>query len=124
MTDQRITINRAPVLTLWAAVVAERLGLDRDEALTIGRALSGLTAHAKGVRLGIFEPTSPERIAEHRRSLAYGDSTRFGPPAEPDGPGTAALPRGAALTMSAVHHHTESHVQRHPGRPARHPRSS
>ena len=26
-------INRAPVLTLWAAVVAERLGFDRDEAL-------------------------------------------------------------------------------------------
>jgi hypothetical protein len=53
--DLSVTINRAPVLTLWAAVVAERLGLDQDEALTVGRALSGLTAHAKGVRLGIFE---------------------------------------------------------------------
>jgi hypothetical protein len=30
-----ITINRAPVLTLWATVVAERLGFDRDEALTL-----------------------------------------------------------------------------------------
>ena len=26
-----IRINRAPVLTLWAAVVAERLGFDRDD---------------------------------------------------------------------------------------------
>jgi hypothetical protein len=31
-------INRAPVLTLWAAVVAEVLGLENDEALTFGRA--------------------------------------------------------------------------------------
>jgi hypothetical protein len=56
-----IQINRAPVLTLWAAVVAEQLGFDRDEALTLGRALAGLTAHTKGVRLGIFEPPRPKR---------------------------------------------------------------
>jgi len=35
----RFKIDRAPVLTLWASVVAERLGFDRDEALTLGRAL-------------------------------------------------------------------------------------
>jgi hypothetical protein len=33
-----VTINRAPVLTLWTAVVAQRLGFERDEALTFGRA--------------------------------------------------------------------------------------
>jgi hypothetical protein len=32
-----ISINRAPVLTLWAAIVAERLGFTHDEALTLGR---------------------------------------------------------------------------------------
>lgn len=32
-----MTVNRAPVLTLWAAVVAERLGVAWDEALTLGR---------------------------------------------------------------------------------------
>ena len=74
--DLSVTINRAPVLTLWAAVVAERLGLDQDEALTVGRALSGLTAHAKGVRLGIFEP-SPEHVAQHRQSLKHGDMTEI-----------------------------------------------
>src|SRR5689334_23692939 len=44
-----IRVNRAPVLTVWAVVVTERLGFERDEALTLGRALAGLTAHAKGV---------------------------------------------------------------------------
>ena len=34
-----IKINRAPVLTLWAAVVAERLGFDRATALTLGQAV-------------------------------------------------------------------------------------
>src|SRR3954452_24100191 len=61
-----IRVNRAPVLTLWAAVVAERLGFERDETLTLGRALAGLTAHAKGVRLGLFEPSAPEEVRERR----------------------------------------------------------
>src|SRR6476660_1943314 len=56
MTTRTISINRAPVLTLWAAVVAERLGFDEDEALTLGRALAGLNAQSKGRRLGIFKP--------------------------------------------------------------------
>lgn len=47
-----IMVNRAPVLTLWAAVVAERLGFERDEALTLGKAVAGLTAQSKGQRLG------------------------------------------------------------------------
>ena len=56
MTARTISINRAPVLTLWAAVVAQRLGFDEDEALTLGKALAGLNAQAKGRRLGIFKP--------------------------------------------------------------------
>jgi hypothetical protein len=51
-----LTINRAPVLTLWAAVVAERLGYDRDEAVTLGRAVAGLNAAAKARSLGITKP--------------------------------------------------------------------
>ena len=46
--------NRAPVLTLWAAVVAERLGFNENEALSLGKALAGLNAQAKGRRFGIF----------------------------------------------------------------------
>lgn len=51
-----IPINRAPVLTLWATVVAQRLGFSEDEALTLGKAVAGLNAQAKGRRLGIFKP--------------------------------------------------------------------
>jgi hypothetical protein len=53
---QRIQINRAPVLTLWGAVVAERMGYEREAALSLGRCLAGLNAQAKGRRLGIFGP--------------------------------------------------------------------
>ncbi len=56
----KITINRAAVLTLWAAIVAERLGHSRQEALTLGRAVSGLNAQSKGRRLGIYEEKTPE----------------------------------------------------------------
>jgi hypothetical protein len=56
MTDRTVSINRAPVLTLWAAVVAERMGFDQDEALSLGRAVAGLNAQAKGRRLGVFKP--------------------------------------------------------------------
>ncbi len=65
MSQELIDINRAPVLTLWACVVAEHLGFDRDEALTLGKAVAGLTAQTKGQRLGIFEPT-PENLREAR----------------------------------------------------------
>ena len=51
-----IQINRAPVMTLWAAVVAERLGHTRDEALTLGRAVAGMNAQSKAVHLGLREP--------------------------------------------------------------------
>ena len=51
-----VTVNRAPVLTLWGAVVAERLGFDRDAALSLGKCLAGLNAQAKGRSLGIFGP--------------------------------------------------------------------
>jgi hypothetical protein len=70
MTDV-IRVNRAPVLTLWAAIVAERLGFDWDEALTLGRAVAGLNAYSKGVSLGLYEPT-PEAERERRREARKG----------------------------------------------------
>jgi hypothetical protein len=54
MSTPGITVNRAPVLTLWAAVVAERLGYDPDAALTLGKAVEGFTAQGKGRMLGIY----------------------------------------------------------------------
>lgn len=54
-----IKINRAPVLTLWATVVARHLGYDESAALTLGRALAGLNAQSKGRRLGLYKPVEP-----------------------------------------------------------------
>ena len=64
MSANSLSINRAPVLTLWAAVVAQRLGFRWNESLSLGRALAGLNAQSKGRRLGIFKP-SEARKAEH-----------------------------------------------------------
>jgi len=55
-----IKINRAPLLTLWASIVARCLGYDEDTAMTLGRAVSGLTAQSKGRRLGIYTSSSDE----------------------------------------------------------------
>jgi hypothetical protein len=48
----QLTVNRAPVLTLWATVVAERLGHPHDTALTLGRAVAGSAARAKARSIG------------------------------------------------------------------------
>jgi hypothetical protein len=63
-----IMINRAPVLTLWASVVAECLGFEHNEALTFGRAVAGLNAYSKGVALGLFQP-SPKEVKEKRKKI-------------------------------------------------------
>jgi len=67
----RIRINRAPVMTLWTEVVARRLGFDEDEALTLGRVVTGLNAYAKGKSLGLYEP-QPESLREQRKRAAPG----------------------------------------------------
>jgi hypothetical protein len=50
-------------------VVAERLGHDPDAALTLGKAVAGLNAQAKGRRLGIYEepPDRPDGTAARQR---------------------------------------------------------
>jgi hypothetical protein len=48
-------VNCAPVLTLWAAIVAERLGHSPETALSLASAVAGTAARAKARRLGIAE---------------------------------------------------------------------
>ena len=60
-------INRAPVLTFWAAVVAEILGFEHDETLTLGRAVAGLNAYSEGLALEVFQTT----IAFLRRNKKF-----------------------------------------------------
>ena len=67
MANNKIKINRAPVLTLWATVVAERLGYDEKTALTLGKAVAGLNAQSKGRRLGIYEEKSEEEKKEEKK---------------------------------------------------------
>jgi hypothetical protein len=72
-----IKINRAPVLTLWGVIVAERLGYQHDEALTLGKAVAGLNAQSKGQRLGIFSPSETEldaKIAEKSTQRPAGET--------------------------------------------------
>jgi hypothetical protein len=62
MPREVVLVNRAPVLTLWASVVAERLGYDHEAALSLGKALAGLNAQSKGRRLGIYK--APEVVEQ------------------------------------------------------------
>ena len=69
MAGKKIKINRAPVLTLWATVVAERLGYEEDTALTLGKAVAGLNAQSKGRNLGIYEQkTEKEKKKETKKA--------------------------------------------------------
>lgn len=68
MPKHKIAINRAPVLTLWATVVAERRGYDRQAALTLGRGLAGLNAQSKGQRLGIYEKKTDKSSAQEPKA--------------------------------------------------------
>jgi hypothetical protein len=61
-----IVVNRAPVLTLWAAVVAERLGQPADTALTLGRAVAGAAARVKARNIG-REAAKADRDADTPR---------------------------------------------------------
>ena len=51
----QVHVNRAPVITLWAAAVAQRQGFSRDAALTFGKYISGMLAQSKGRAIGIYE---------------------------------------------------------------------
>ena len=62
-----IRVNRASVLTLWAAVVAERLGHPPDTAVTVGRFVAGSSARAKARRIGISDE---KQEAEERHARA------------------------------------------------------
>ena len=52
-----VSINRAPVLTLWAAVLAHvgPAQLPWLSALTVGKAIAGMIAQARGRSLGTFD---------------------------------------------------------------------
>jgi hypothetical protein len=73
MATHTVQVNRAPVLTLWATVVAEQLGYDHEAALTLGKAVAGLNAQSKGRRLGIFEESPEPHEAREPRERERGE---------------------------------------------------
>ena len=106
----RIKVNRAPVLTLWAAVVAERLGFDNDEALTLGRAVAGLTAQSKGQWLGIYEKRhkDPSGAAEPLPDLVFVNLLDRAVPALQTPQGLRAAEKGEPADPEAVRRYLRS----------------
>jgi hypothetical protein len=107
-----VRVNRAPVLTLWAAIVAERLGFDRDEALTLGRVVAGLDAYSKGKALGLFN-ARPKTVREMRNRLEPGGALRIellhrAVPAIQTPEGIRALSNGKPVSPEAVRRYLES----------------
>jgi hypothetical protein len=94
-------------MTLWAVVVAERLGHSHDEALTLGRAVTGLNAYSKAKAIGLVpraekEPTEKKgkpRPVKHPKSVEL--LGRIVPiVTTKDGP--RALAKDAAIDPAAV----------------------
>ena len=71
-----IRVNRAPVLTLWAAVVAEQLGYAWPDSLTLGKAVAGLNAQAKGRALGIYAGSPQKPAKAYKRVAGKPESAR------------------------------------------------
>ena len=57
--------------------MAELLGIEHEEALSIGRPVEGLNAYSKGVSLGLFQPT-PKEVKEQRRKMRKEETVTVG----------------------------------------------
>ncbi len=73
MATRAVTVNRAPVLTVWGAVVSQRMGYDWEEALTLGKAVAGLNAQSKGRRLGIYGPPKGTEEGKPPKKVGLGE---------------------------------------------------
>jgi hypothetical protein len=111
-TGQTITINRAPVLALWATVVVERLGFSRDEALSLGKAVTGLNAQAKGQHLGIYKK---HEVPRERREGRADSVELFGReiPVTRTPDGIRALNKGAPVSATSAKAYLESKFGEH-----------
>ncbi len=111
MPTKKLKINRAPVMTLWATIVAERLGYDHQAALTLGKAVTGLNAQAKGRRLGIFEKPEEKEKKEPKTRKPRGQLTvevlGRSIPAIRTGEGVRATIKGKPISPTSVSHYLE-----------------
>jgi hypothetical protein len=112
MARNTISINRAPVLTLWGAVVAERLGYDPDAALTLGKAVAGLNAQSKGRMLGIYGPPKSPEGGGPPKKVGLGEDFWIevcgrGVPAKNTDDGIRAVVKDKAIDPAAVRKYLE-----------------
>ena len=101
----KIEINRAPVMTLWAVVVAERLGYSHDEALTLGRAVTGLNAYSKAQAIGLVpkvDKKSKERKAKPTKKPDTVTLLGRYVPIEKTGDGVRAVVKEAVIVPASV----------------------
>lgn len=56
-----VYVNRAPIMTVWATLVLERLGFERREALSLAHCYVNTTSTARGVSLGIIPASEQEK---------------------------------------------------------------
>jgi hypothetical protein len=104
MANKKIKINRAPVLTLWATIVAERLGYNKSEALTFGKAVAGLNAQSKGRRLGIYEEKKDDDKEKEKKParLQFIELLGRGVPAVKTSKGLRATIKGEEIDAESV----------------------
>src|SRR5215207_8977825 len=107
MANKKIKINRAPVLTLWAAVVAERLGYEEETALTLGKAVAGLNAQSKGKKLGIYEEKSEDEKKESAAKPEFVELLGRGVPAVKTPQGLRAALKGEPIHAESVQTYLE-----------------
>ncbi len=112
MSNKKININRAPVLTLWVAVVAERLGYIQKEALTLAKAVAGLNAQSKGRRLGIYEekkdkPEEQETKIDKPVHLEFIELLGHGVPVIKTAQGLRAYIKGETIEPESVQSYLE-----------------
>lgn len=55
-------VNRAPIMTAWSFIVAERLGFQREEALSIASVYTEMNAISKGVSIGLYEENKQQNM--------------------------------------------------------------
>jgi len=115
MSNRKFPINRAPVLTLWAAVIAARGGHDEDTALSLGQALAGLNAQSKGRRLGIYEGSQEASESKKKPAAAPASITLLGRaiPVVKSAGGLRAAPGGEMVRPEAVRVYLEKKFGEH-----------
>ncbi|XP_024356812.1 uncharacterized protein [Physcomitrium patens] len=99
LQEGEIKINRAPVLTMWVAAVAERQGFTFDEAVTFGKSIAGLFAHAKGKRIGVVEDTPSKKSKKDMEKFEVFGCSVYG---KTTAKGRFALESGKAIAPNVV----------------------